>query len=114
MPELAPAAPYRAAPGALPQTAPSLLPAVVSSSRQVGIEPVLESGKTPLHSARFAPAPLPHSATSPRPALCAHSSAKLAAISTPRQDVVQISLTIDLVERCRISLVVAHQILCAD
>src|ERR1700677_4068052 len=58
------------------------------------MEPVPDSGKAPLHSARFAPARLPEPATSPRPALCAHSCAKLAAIGACRQDVVQISLTI--------------------
>src|ERR1700676_2740480 len=59
----------------------------------IGIQQVPDPGKTPLHSARFAPARLPEPATSPRPALCAHSCAKLAAIGPCRQDVVQISLT---------------------
>jgi hypothetical protein len=44
-------------------------------------------------AAKVAPARLPEPATSPRPALCAHSCAKLAAIGACRQDVVQISLT---------------------
>src|ERR1700724_820779 len=60
----------------------------------MGIQQVPDPGKTPLHSARFAPARLPEPATSPRPALCAHSCAKLAAIGACRQDVVQISLTL--------------------
>src|ERR1700684_964008 len=94
MPEPALAALPRAAPVALLQTAPVLLPAVVSSNRYIGIQKVPPPAKPPLHSPRFAPPRLPDPATSPRPALCAHSCAKLAAIGACRQDVVQISLTV--------------------
>jgi len=56
---LALAALHRAAPVALPQTAPFLLPAVVSSSRYIGTQQVPDRGKMPLHFARFAPARKP-------------------------------------------------------
>src|SRR5260370_13074693 len=60
----------------------------------MGIRQVPDRGKTPLPSARFAPAGKQDPATSPRPALYADSFPKLDAIGACRQDVVQISLTI--------------------
>src|SRR5260370_25359546 len=59
----------------------------------MGTQQVPDPGKTPPHSARFAPARKSDPATSPRPALYADSFPKLDAIGACRQDVVQISLT---------------------